>query len=526
MNGIILQALLKSQGLHVEPSDTSWIELQADDTFAALVNCNNGHWTVLYRRSCDFQWAHTNSILGDAVFHGRRESLDTVGVLQILRGIQERYGGVTLHRVTRRVASEGHHFLEAAGMRAMLPPEVDVNPDVDAGSRAILQEEMGDVAEGAVVPAREVRLVTVNVDGLGDYALTPAERMSKILDAALAVSPEVLLLQEVVVSMYQVVKRRLADWQIHRRREQAEEYFIVTAVQIPAAHADKCSSFAFPTSRNGRHLLTVRRGPWAIVNVHAESGGHSLDRDERAAQLLHLSRLHESDGRRVHVLAGDFNVRPEEDHCLLSEGWSDAWRQSGHAAAVEEWTWQAGENAARYDRIYMHGSSDALVHCLHLERMAPVWGQLTDHVALHAVLRRTARTSIHEPLGASPAAKLGGISCSAEIATSDVCGAAPPADRPCRCQGTKPLRMDVAVVAIASSVAAGVARFHKVAMQCGDLASCLYFDCVSVIPQPGLPVGVLTFWKWIRMGLLRGAGSPVNPRRLPPKHLPHGSQAV
>ena len=79
----------------------------------------------------------------------------------------------------------------------------------------------------------EVKLLTVNVDGLGEYALSPAERMEEILTTVLASTPDVIMLQEVVLEMYKVVQRRLQGqgWSIGRRRRHAGEYFNVIATR-------------------------------------------------------------------------------------------------------------------------------------------------------------------------------------------------------------------------------------------------------------------------------------------------------
>ena len=96
----------------------------------------------------------------------------------------------------------------------------------------------------------------------------------------------VVLLQEVVAEMYAVVRRRLPDWKVHRRRPLTEEYYNVTAVRPRAfTTAGGPTSYAFPDSENGRHVLTVRRDGWAISTVHTESGGRQQERDRRVAQL-------------------------------------------------------------------------------------------------------------------------------------------------------------------------------------------------------------------------------------------------
>ena len=70
----------------------------------------------------------------------------------------------------------------------------------------------------------EMKLLTVNVDGLGAYALSPAERLEEILTTVLAWSPDVLLLQEVVREMHAVLQHRLQGWRLQRRRRHAEEF--------------------------------------------------------------------------------------------------------------------------------------------------------------------------------------------------------------------------------------------------------------------------------------------------------------
>ena len=141
--------------------------------------------------------------------------------------------------------------------------------------------------------------------------------MDFILDGILDVEPQYILLREVVEPMRATAKRRLQRWMIHRRKEQLEDYLLVSAVKMPTAFDHKCKPCAVPTSHNGRHIITVRQGPWATVNVHAESGGLARQSRERGAQLLHMSRLHKCDEDRAYVIAVDFNVRAGGDHCSL-----------------------------------------------------------------------------------------------------------------------------------------------------------------------------------------------------------------
>ena len=53
--------------------------------------------------------------------------------------------------------------------------------------------------------------------------LLPAVRMEQILQQVLSVAPDALLLQEVTMEMYAVVRQLLVGWKVHRRRNVAEE---------------------------------------------------------------------------------------------------------------------------------------------------------------------------------------------------------------------------------------------------------------------------------------------------------------
>ena len=142
---------------------------------------------------------------------------------------------------------------------------------------------------------------------------------------------------------------------MYRRGEHDFPYFIVTASRTRQENAsDKMTSYAYPECQQGRHLLTIRRRGWALTNVHAESGGHQGARDERSAQLLYMSRMHEREsGSEACILAGDFNARDGEDHCLRTEGWSDAQDLSprGNHAHPPMWTWRRGDSQGKYDRV-------------------------------------------------------------------------------------------------------------------------------------------------------------------------------
>ena len=368
-------------GLHVQANAASWLELQTEAGSAALINWNNYHWTVLRQAADGETWVHCNSITqGRGRRHGRTQGMTCADVEMLLAEVQQCAGGCTLHRITRAAGAQGAHYLEREGLRAMV--EAGVDDAVD---------EVGDARMHT--NTRDLSLVTVNVDGLGEYQATPGARMRAILPELLRPAPDVIMLQEVVDEMYVVLKQCLPDWKIYRRRGHDFPYFVVTAMRTMAeAGEERTTSYAFPESQHGRHLLTIRRKGWVLTNVHAESGRGRIERDERAAQLLHMSRAHEREvGETTCVLAGDLNVRQGEDQCLLQEGWSDASANRGVADVNEreEWTWRSGANMARYDRVYTRGVDGGSSDCISYARLRTVWGAFTDHVALHVVLRQS-----------------------------------------------------------------------------------------------------------------------------------------
>ena len=197
-------------GIHVEGDSMSLDAFLAQGDVAAFVNWNNQHWTLLVGHSPHGPWIHTNSFFeGQQSFHGRVETTERAHVAQILADIARHCGSYSLHRVVR-ARPGGDQFLEAAGRRAMLPPEEEVLPDMPA---ATVAETDGHERGGP----QEVSVVTANVDGMGEYARSATDRIAGILEEILKVRPQFVLLQEVTIAMYVEIKRILADWQVYRR---------------------------------------------------------------------------------------------------------------------------------------------------------------------------------------------------------------------------------------------------------------------------------------------------------------------
>ena len=330
-------------------------------------------------------------------------------VSEIISQISRSAGSVSLHLVTTSAsASQGRHFLDVEGWRAM----------------AVCHDEEGYAPFAAESRARDdvatlgkISIVTLNVDGLGDYTDPPEARMDAVLSALLEVDPDVLSLQEVTMPMLTRLRQRLPEWHVYRARSVTEDYFNVTVMRH---ESERTSSFPFQSSMNGRHLLTVRRGGWTIFNTHAESGSRDAERDAREEQLLHLSRVHELERGQVCVITGDLNTREGDDHALLLEGWRDAWSA---APADEEWTWRRGVHSARYDRIFVHGAAGGdAVECSQVTRLANVWPARTDHVALHTVLTREPNIESVRPAPVSRKKQSSGGSSASQKPTRETCG--------------------------------------------------------------------------------------------------------
>ena len=98
-------------------------------------------------------------------------------ISEILADIRSHSGGVSLHLITK-AAGDGRHFLEPAGLRAMLPKEDELCHPCEP--------------ETFEKPS-EISLVTVNVDGLGDYETPLVQRVAAILDEVHRSRPEVFI---------------------------------------------------------------------------------------------------------------------------------------------------------------------------------------------------------------------------------------------------------------------------------------------------------------------------------------------
>ena len=319
---------------------------------------------VLQRDPSGDGWRHTNSIEGVATRFARKRRLSDQAVRGMLDDIRLCAGGVSLHAITRTVGGEGWQYL--------------ANGEVS-----------GDAAVKAEAGSDALSLVTLNVDGLGEYALSPADRMDAILTRVLLVEPDVLVLQAVTIPMLTQLRSRLPDWLVYRRSEVSECYFNVTVMRHRSERTTSCS---LPASANGRHLVKTRWSGWTVLNAHAESGSHPVETHAREIQLLRLSVSHALEEHdQLCVIAGDLNLCVGEEGDLQGAGWRDA-RLS--APRLDASSCCRGVFPARHDCVFLH---DALngdsAECVQIRRLSGVWPALSDYVPLHAVVRRGPQAS-------------------------------------------------------------------------------------------------------------------------------------
>ena len=173
-------------GIHVNEGDTSWSTLRADPSGAALINWGNTHWTVLQRGpvgAAQKRWRHTNSIRGNRLSDGRRDFESDAEVFRLLADISQRCGGsVTLHRVVaaRMRASD---FLEREGRRAMLPADDAAVEEMGGGDGQRVLVGGGDQRlllapwPALTQDGEDVSIITLNVDGAGEWRKPPAARI-------------------------------------------------------------------------------------------------------------------------------------------------------------------------------------------------------------------------------------------------------------------------------------------------------------------------------------------------------------
>ena len=96
-----------------------------------------------------------------------------------LSTIESEYGGWTLHRVTPSSSEHAHRFWAPEGVRRLMGAGQDL---VEHPPGVADHQFLGDV----------IRLVSLNVDGLNEYASPSAFRMERILEQLLPLGLDVL----------------------------------------------------------------------------------------------------------------------------------------------------------------------------------------------------------------------------------------------------------------------------------------------------------------------------------------------
>ena len=436
--------------LHVHGGRSSLDDVVYHRAPAAFLNWNGAHWTVLeYYAGEEGEsdvWVHTNSVAGPHGRHGRTMYFEKAHVRGLLEEIQAAAGDVSVHVVTMSPSGPGHNYLPPAGRQQEDPIAEGTDP---MPSSSPLRPTAADSTS-------TLTLLSMNVDGLGSYSMSPAERMEHILSAISAGETDVLLFQEVTAAMYAALRQHLPSWKFYRRRHLSEDYFNITAVSPAFATPgiDKATSFPFPTTSNGRHVVTFKSRWWTVANSHAESGSRSKQKRERAEQLHYLSDLIDagSDGGRACVVAGDLTMRPGDEACFAARGWEDSWQACEPTALSWTWKHRRAPHEARYDRVYVRQGSSADIECLSHKVLRDVWPRFSDHAALRVVLQQTRRGVLDAPTARSPSPPSAAFPPSmphpgtAATAPCAPARAAAPAETPCPLSGRVPvIRLAVAI---------------------------------------------------------------------------------
>ena len=90
-------------------------------------------------------------------------------------------------------------------------------------------------AQAATPPPHTLRIASLNVDGCGtQYQCSDTMRMDLMLKVLAPVNLDVICFQEVTAEMYAVIRKRLHNWHVHRKRDPSETYFLATAVRMPS----------------------------------------------------------------------------------------------------------------------------------------------------------------------------------------------------------------------------------------------------------------------------------------------------
>ena len=207
-----------------------------------------------------------------------------------------------------------------------------------------------------------LHLLSWNIDGL-DAKFT-RERASAVCDLIQERKPEVIYLQEIVESTWQLFQGRLSSaYFLYRDEEIATSwhYYCILLILKNSAVSPVSNNpeiLRFPQSQQKRYLIQMRV---KFRNIHIlllTSHLESLVRyaGERKNQLKTCFRIMkeelQNDPGGASILGGDLNLMDNElaQICGLPDNFYDVWEQCG-SDFEQKYTWDSTEPRFRLDRL-------------------------------------------------------------------------------------------------------------------------------------------------------------------------------
>lgn len=225
------------------------------------------------------------------------------------------------------------------------------------------------ISHGGEVDTTTLHLLSWNIDGLCEQYTT--ERARVVCDVINERKPEVVYLQEIVGSTWNIIKKRLGDNYFFYRDDEIAtswHYFCVLLLRknsavTPNSHHPEI--LRFPESQQKRYLIKMRvnfRGiPILLLTSHLESlvryAGERKNQLKACFQIMKEELS--SEPRGMSILGGDLNLMDKElaQMCGLPDYFYDVWEKCG-SEYDEKYTWDSSEPRFRLDRLLCCAGQD------------------------------------------------------------------------------------------------------------------------------------------------------------------------
>ena len=235
-------------------------------------------------------------------------------------------------------------------------------PSLPSSSRHAGQSVKRRSSEGGDADTTVLRVLSWNIDGL-DTKFT-CERASAVCDVIDVRKPEVVYLQEIVRSTWELLQGRLgSDYSLYRDNEIATSwhYFCVLLIRKKSAvivDSKQPQILQFPNSQQRRYLIqlhiTFRNVHIFLLTTHLESlVRYASERKKQLKTCFHIMKEQlQKDPQSLSILGGDLNLMDSELAQIsgLPENFYDVWEVCG-SDAEQRHTWDSSEPRFRLDRF-------------------------------------------------------------------------------------------------------------------------------------------------------------------------------